>query len=100
METFDYYTINADTEFGTTVYTVYGWGTYERSSVLAGQARKCYIESYDTEEEAKAAHPGAGFSSKWTEPQVNVNHLPGEDDPVAGGMYPDDIGYDDYDDYQ
>jgi hypothetical protein len=99
METFDYYTIdqkgNKVLRDGALVkdYVVYGWGKYGEGSVLAGQARKCYIESYDTEEEAKAAYPGAGFSSKWTEPQVNVNHLPGEDDPVTGGMYPDDYDF-------
>jgi len=27
-----------------------------------------------------------------TLPQVNYSHLPGEDDPVPGGMYLDDIG--------
>jgi hypothetical protein len=31
------------------------------------------------------------------QPQVSLNHLPGEDDPVPGGMYPDD--YDTQDSY-
>jgi hypothetical protein len=77
---------------------VYGWSTYEESSVLAGQPMKVWLDSFGTEEEARAAFPQAGgFSSKWTEPQVNLNHLPDENTPVAGGMYPDDI--DDSDKY-
>ena len=90
METFDYYTID---QKGNEDYVVYGWGKYGEGSVLAGQARKCYIESYKTLEAAQAASPEANISNQWTEPQVNVNHLPGEDDPVPGGMYLDD--YDD-----
>ena len=96
METFDYYTINVlDDHYASygMKYGVYGWGKYGKGSVLAGQPRKCYIESYETIEAAQKKYPGAKMSSKWTEPQVNVNHLPGEDDPVPGGMYPDD--YDD-----
>jgi len=85
----DYHTINIDAAYGTV--SVYAWSTYPKHSVLAGQARKIYVQSYSTIEEAHAAYPDANISSKWTEPQVNLNHLPGEDDPVAGGMYPDDI---------
>jgi hypothetical protein len=86
----DYHTINIGEEYGETYYAVFAWGRYERSSVLAGQARKVFVESYDTLEEAQQAYPDAGISSQWTEPQVSLNHLPGEDDPVPGGMYPDD----------
>lgn len=73
-------------------FSVHGWGTYPRHSVLAGQPMKVFITSFKTEEEVKAAYPDAEPSSKWTEPQVSLAHLPGEDDPVPGGMYPDDIG--------
>ncbi len=86
-EKFDYYTINLHDDEAASVF---GWSTYERSSVLAGQPRKVYIESFDTLAEAEAAYPGAGISSRWTEPQISVSHLPGEDDPVPGVMYPDD----------
>jgi len=59
---------------------------------LSGQVLKHFIDSYETEEEALKAHPDAeGYSNKYTDPQVSLSHLPGEDDPVAGGMYPDDI---------
>lgn len=70
---------------------VLGWGTYPENSVLAGQAMKVFLDSFETEELARAAYPTAeGFSNQWTEPQVSLNHLPDEDTPVAGGMYPDD----------
>lgn len=86
----DYHTINADNQLG---FIVYAWGHYPEDSVLAGQPSKQYVKAYDTLEEAQTEYPDAGMSSKWTEPQVSLNHLPGEDDPVPGGMYPDD--YDD-----
>jgi hypothetical protein len=70
-------------------FAVYGWGTYPRHSVLAGQSMKKFIKWYDTEEEAKSAFPDAeiGYRSAHN----SFGHLPGENDPVSGGMYPDDI---------
>lgn len=70
---------------------VVGFFEAEESSVLAGQTLTRFIDNFPTEEEARRAHPDAeGFTSKWTAPGVSLNHLPGEDDPVPGGMYPDD----------
>lgn len=87
--TFDYYTLR-HTLHGE--IAVMGWDTYPDSSVLAGQARKTNLGYFPDEAAARAAYPQAGgFSNKYTEPQVSLAHLPGEDDPVAGGMYPDDI---------
>jgi hypothetical protein len=71
---------------------VIGWGTYGRSSVLAGQASKQFITTFDSAEEAEAVYGSMNWNSKYLEPSVSVAHLPGEDDPVPGGMYPDDIG--------
>lgn len=71
---------------------VIGWGTYGRSSVLAGQSMKKFIASFDSEAEAEAVYGSMNWNSPYLEPSVSLNHLPGEDDPVAGGMYPDDIG--------
>ncbi len=31
-----------------------------------------------------------GFTNKYIEPVVSLSHLPGENDPVPGGMYLDD----------
>lgn len=72
---------------------VIGWDTYPDSSVLAGQARKTFIDSYPDEAAARAAHPDCieSWYSKWSGPVNTFNHLPGENDPVPGGMYPDDI---------
>ena len=87
---FEYYTMNVEPDGSVFVY---GWGVYESSSVLAGQPMKKGLGHFDTPEEAKAVYGGdMNFSNKWTEPGVSLNHLPGEDDPVPGGMYPDDIG--------
>jgi hypothetical protein len=71
--------------------TVYGWSTYARGSVLQGQPMKCFIGTFDSPELALKAYPGAKPSHPFMEPQVSLSHLPGEDDPVPGGMYPDDI---------
>jgi hypothetical protein len=77
-------------------WCIYGWGTYKASSVLAGQPMKCFIDSYGDGDEGRAAalaaYPQATPSSEWTEPQVSLSHLPGEDDMVPGGALPDDIG--------
>ena len=71
---------------------VLGWSTYPESSVLAGQLMKVFLDNVPDEAAARAQYPQAlGLSHRWTEPQVSVSHLPGEDDPVPGGMYPDDI---------
>lgn len=71
---------------------VVGWSTHGKGSVLEGQPMKCFLDNFKTEEEARAAHPEAQeFSNVWAEPKVSLNHLPGENDPVPGGMYLDDI---------
>lgn len=75
-------------------------------SVLAGQTLKKFLGNYSNEEAALLEHPDAeGWSHPLTDPQVSVSHLPGENDPVPGGMYPDDFDdnfdirvYDDNDD--
>ncbi|MFP8488777.1 hypothetical protein ACKGJO_06715 [Gracilimonas sp. Q87] len=69
---YDYYTISQD-NYGN--INVYGWDTYPEHSVLAGQSRKNFIESFNTDEEAKEAFPDAEFSSHWTEPQNTFDHL-------------------------
>jgi len=71
-------------------YTVLGWGKYDNWSVLAGQARKMFIANCNTQSEAEREFGPMNWYSTWTSPQVSLNHLPGEDDPVPGGMYPDD----------
>jgi hypothetical protein len=91
MAKYDRYTYEKKRPMSANPICVYGWGTYPASSVLAGQAMKCFIDSFPDVEAALKEYPTATASSKYTEPQVSLNHLPGEDDPVPGGMYPDDI---------
>lgn len=61
------------------------------TGVLKGQMTKAYCDTFETEEEAEAVYGEMNWNSPYLEPQVSLNHLPGEDDPVPGGMYPDDI---------
>ena len=90
---FEYFTIRPDSQLG---FIVHGFGTYSRNSVLAGQPMKKFLDSFDTEMGALEVYPEAERGNCWTDPQVSVAHLPDENDPVAGGMYPDDIGNGDY----
>ena len=53
---------------------VYGWGTWEETSVLAGQAKKSFIESI-TPEKALEKYPNIQYSNKWVEPVISLNHL-------------------------
>lgn len=78
---------------------VLGYYEYEQSSVLAGQIGKVFIETFDfnadgqsAEAAAEAKYGSMNWFNQYTSPQVSLSHLPGEDDPVPGGMYPDDIG--------
>jgi hypothetical protein len=71
-------------------FVVYGWGVYEDSSVLAGQTRKVFIDSFATEAEARAAYPQADVGTHRRSAHNYTNHLPGPDDMVPGGALPDD----------
>ena len=64
----------------------------QKGGVLDGQTLTRFIDSYASEEEALKAHPDCSnnYVNKYTSPVVSFNHLPDEDTPVAGGMYPDD----------
>lgn len=62
-------------------FTVYEHGVYPRSSVLAGQSRRRWLDDFDTLEEAKAAYPEADVlvdGSTYAEP--DLSHLPDDDD--------------------
>ena len=80
-----------------TGFSVYEWGVYEQSSVLAGQTRKSFIDGADTERELMDKYPDAVAIGYSRSANNTFGHLPGEDDPVPGGSYPDD--YDDYEDW-
>ena len=72
-------------------YAVYEFGVYPRSSVLAGQTRKRFLDQFDQLRSAMDAYPDAEVSDSVRDPCNSFGHLPGEDDPVPGGRYPDDI---------
>ena len=87
-EAYEYLTLRRNHSGGVDVM---GWARAPDDSVLAGQMVKHFLDAFETEEEARVAYPQAeNFSSAWSDPQASLRHLPGEDDPVAGGMYPDD----------
>ena len=76
---FDYYTKHREADGSVTLK---GWGRYGRSSVLAGQSMKQFIDSFPSEAELNAALVEAGifpaeveWSSKWVEPQNTFDHL-------------------------
>jgi hypothetical protein len=73
---------------------VVGFFEAPASSVLAGQLVRYFVSNYPDEATARAHHPDCveAWDSELTGPRVSLDHLPGEDDPVPGGMYPDDIG--------
>jgi hypothetical protein len=64
-------------------YTVYEHSTYPRSSVLAGQPRRVFVETFATLAEAQAAFPAAEFlghdgGSTYAPP--DLSHLPDDGD--------------------
>jgi hypothetical protein len=65
-------------------YNVYEFGTYPRSSVLAGQTRKQFVDGFDTLEEAQAAYPDADVG--YRDAGNYFNHLPDPDDPSSWRM--------------
>ena len=68
---------------------VIGWYRVP-TGVLKGQMSKAYLGSFSTEEQAEDIYGSMEWNSPFLEPSQSLDHLPGEDDPVPGGMYPDD----------
>jgi hypothetical protein len=58
---YDYYTMRIEDD---NTVTVYGWTTYEKTSVLAGQPRKVFLDSGIFVYEAREIYPGIEFSSQ------------------------------------
>lgn len=62
-------------------FNVYGYSTYDRSSVLAGQTMRCYIQGgYDSVEAALKDYPTATPSGCRYQPPY-LGHLPDPDGP-------------------
>jgi len=70
----DYFTIEPD---GYGEVSVYGWGVYEASSVLAGQQRKSFVDGFATAAEALVALSLTRMYMGGRVPAYNsVSHLP------------------------
>lgn len=54
---------------------VHRWGTY-KDGVLKGQAKKTFVDRFNTEKEVLAAYPEAKPSHPMLQPQNTFNHLP------------------------
>lgn len=63
-------------------FDVVGVGTYEKSSVLAGQDKICYVATFDTVEECEEKYPECkgSFHGEFTAPRNTFDHLPDEGD--------------------
>ena len=59
-------------------FSVYEFGEYPESSVLAGQTCKRFVDNFDTIEEAQAAYPDADVGFR--DPCNHFDHLPDEPD--------------------
>ena len=59
-------------------FSVYEFGVYPESSVLAGQTRKTFLDMFDTIEEAKASYPEA--VEGYLDANNYFDHLPDEQD--------------------
>lgn len=55
-------------------WSLYEFGVFERTSVLAGQTMKTFKDKYDTLEEAQKANPTAKVG--YRDPMNTFNHLP------------------------
>ncbi len=80
MEDFKYKYITYDDQYSKPQFVVKGVGTYEPSSVLAGQDKIVFLDSFDTLQEAQDAFPMADELHPLMQPQNNFDHLPDNGD--------------------
>jgi len=77
-------------------FTVYGHKTYGSNSVLEGQAQRCYLDHFDTVEDAKANYPTAEVISGSTYQSVYISRTAPDwfDPDDAGEVWSDPDGDD------
>tara|TARA_R100000306_G_C4281164_1_gene95165 strand:+ start:99 stop:386 length:288 start_codon:yes stop_codon:yes gene_type:complete len=77
---YSHYTIEpANSSYGDeNAVIVYAWGVYPRSSVLAGQQCKKYMDQYDSVELALKEYPKAEAVGHTVDANNTFNHLPSE----------------------
>ena len=70
-----------DANYGTG-YDVMGVGVYPASSVLAGQDKIVFLDSFESLEECEAKYPTSTdtFHGEFTAPRNTFDHLPDEGD--------------------
>lgn len=61
-------------------FSVYELSTYPRSSVLAGQQRRVWLDEFDTIENALMAYPDAVVRCGSSYQAPSLNHLPDDED--------------------
>ena len=79
-ESFNYLTLERarGETYASTNPVLYGHGTYERSSVLAGQSRRVNLESWDTIEDARADLAAAKIKHDDNYDEGGTSHVPVE----------------------
>ena len=60
-------------------YIVHKWGVYPEWSVLAGQDKKQFLDSFETEEEVLENYPNATLSHAMLQPGIYFGHLEGDE---------------------
>lgn len=68
-------------------YNVKGVGTYGETSVLAGQDKIVFIETFETEEAAEQAFPMADKIHKMSQPRNTFDHLSDDDTPLGANPF-------------
>lgn len=70
-------------------YGVYQYDTYPRTSVLAGQERRTFLDDFATLAEAQSTYPTAtpDCGCGYIDIDARTAHLPGDDDPDPTGEY-------------
>lgn len=61
-------------------YGVYRYDTYPRHSVLAGQTRRIFLDSFPTLEKAREQFPNASFAKGSGYVPPDLSHLPYDPD--------------------
>lgn len=70
-------------QYGT--QSVYGYGVYSESSILAGQPRKTFLAEYNTVVEAQAEYPTATVDDGYTPDNTMTEHAPDWFNPANAG---------------
>jgi len=85
MKKYDYYKLFVTGNPGDPHrYVVKGYGTWEKYSVLAGQVKITFLDSFATEAQARETYPdlkkdGTEYGNKYLDPVNTFDHLSDEE---------------------